>query len=229
MVKPIFLFDSQEQWFPVGVEESLRASKASLVLSTGSRCDLATAHADYAWWNEAKGVRLDFPKEMRHPASLPPVVYNRTQKGGGLVWDQYWLWYLYNPKNYAGVGKHEGDWEFVQIGYVGEQPVLMTCSQHHTGGKREFWNVQLRESDKRPVVYVARDSHANYFAPVQNIEDVADGRGKILADYEVRPFWPWASWGGRWGNSTGEGQSPQSPGQQGARWSKPHIYHSRSR
>jgi hypothetical protein len=214
---PIFVFDSEERWFPVGVEESLDAVRAVVPRS-------------FPGANNAHGVRdgvyIDFPPDMRQP-DLPPVVYHRTVGGGPLVWEQYWLWYLYNPKRYVGYGEHEGDWEFVQLGYTRDGlAVLATASQHHTGSKREFWATEVRGG--RPVFYVARDSHANYFAPGRTLEDIADGEGQTLRDYELRPFGPWATWAGRWGNSRGEGKSPESPGCQEARWHAPHLYHSSS-
>jgi hypothetical protein len=216
VITPVFTFDSRERWFPVGVEESLEATKPhGRSLVDGAPVPEAT--------------RLDFPAGMRQP-ELPPVGYHRVKDGGHLWWHQFWLWYLYNPKVYAGVGAHEGDWEFVQIGCAdkgGDRPVLITGSQHHSGGKREFWRtVRLGQ---RPVVYVARDSHANYFTPVADIEDQCDGKGRVLEEVEWRPFGPWASWPGRWGNSTGKGQSPESPGRQGFRWSAPHLYHGQAR
>lgn len=205
---PIFIFDSRERWFPVGVEESL-------------------APFGYKWGKDgfnARGGRLNFPADMK-PAKLPYVGYKRVVKGAPLDWHQYWLWYLYNPKDYLGHGRHEGDWEFVQIGVARETPILMTLSAHQGGNKREYWNVEVR--DERPVVYVARDSHANYFVPGrQGVEDECDGRGMIAHRIEWREFGPWAAWDGRWGNSTGLGQSPQSPGQQVRRWKAPHSYHS---
>jgi hypothetical protein len=215
---PIFVFDSREQWWPVGVEESLEASKALVPPSFPAR-----RLVDLRPGNRPQD-RLDFPADMRQP-DLPPVVYRRQLKGGPLTWRQYWLWYLYNPKRYAGFGEHEGDWELVQVGYCrAGEPILVTCSQHKTGSKREYWTVELR--DGRPVIYVALDSHANYFVPGQILEDSCDGQGRVLKDYELRPFGAWASWGGRWGNS---GNSPQSPGCQGSRWSEPHRYHSQAR
>ena len=80
----------------------------------------------------------------------------------------------------------------------------------------------------RPVIYVARDSHAMFFAPGRHNLDTCDGKGKRLTDYEVREFGPWHSWPGRWGNSTGEGRSPESPGCQGIRWKAPHLFHSQA-
>jgi hypothetical protein len=123
-------------------------------------------------------------------------------KGGGLVWHQFWTWWLYNPKTYAGFGAHEGDWELVQIGCAddaGERPILMTCSQHSGGEKREYWRVSL--DGGRPVVYVARDSHANYFAPERDVTDVADGQGERLEAIVWQEFGAWAYWPGTWGNS----------------------------
>ncbi len=131
-----------------------------------------------------------------------------------------------------GVGAHEGDWEFVQVGCAdpdGQRPILMTASQHQTGGKREFWMVE-KTDEGRPVIYVARDSHANYFNPgIMGVEDETNGKGRIVENYEIRDFGVWADYEGRWGNSKGKGKSPLSPGQQGNRWHRPHAYHSSAR
>jgi hypothetical protein len=178
---------------------------------------------------------MDFPP---HPESYEPqlrsqfgrVGYRRTQKGGGLTWVQYWLWYVYNPKRFVVTGEHEGDWEFAQVAYAGDTPVCMTLSQHHSGGARMWWNVQKR--DGRPLVYVARDSHANFFRPIDEIPefgDEADGKGEELDDIDWHEFGDWATWSGRWGNSNGAARSPQSPGCQGDRWNAPHRYHTTSK
>lgn len=224
MIVPVFVFDSREKWFPVGVEEALEL--ATQPLPWGFPAITATVAPEYR-------ARIDFPAGMTQP-DLPPVGYHRMQRGGGLYWHQWWLFYLYNPWSVAGVGKHEGDWEFVQTGCVdeaGDRPVLVTCSQHHSGGKREFWATTLgseRTSPGRPFVYVARGSHANYFnrGIVGDGTDFCDGQGRILADIEWRPFGPWASWPGRWGNSD---RSPESPARQAHRWSAPHLFHSSAR
>jgi hypothetical protein len=197
VITPIFALDSHEVWRPVGVEESLRA--VGLDDSVGRPL-----------------ARLDFPPDMAQP-DLPPVIYHEVIHEENLFWHRFWTWWLYNPKQYAGSGNHEGDWEYVAIGCCdrgGEVPVLLTYSQHHTGGKLAFWQAHVHEG--RPIVYVARDSHANYFQTLRNIEDEADGRGPIVHDYELRESYiqPWWSWPGRWGNSTGEGKSPESPGNQ---------------
>ncbi|MGH2985369.1 MAG: hypothetical protein ACRDLO_01610 [Solirubrobacterales bacterium] len=46
---------------------------------------------------------------------------------GGRDWLQYWFWLYYNPKNLFGFGKHEGDWEMIQLGLgAGEQPEVLS-------------------------------------------------------------------------------------------------------
>lgn len=156
--------------------------------------------------------------------------YRRTIEGGGLTWVQYWLWYLYNPKKVVVTGDHEGDWEFVQIGYAGEQPVCMTASQHRSGGAAMWWELERR--GRRPLVYVAFGSHANYFKRVDQLPGIGDdgnGKGEVLDEIDWRDFGSWSDWPGRWGNSTGEGKSPESPGCQGDRWHAPHRYHTSAR
>jgi hypothetical protein len=225
---PIFLLDSNEKFQPIAVE-SVEHSGATIVDANGKNTNKPVSLAALP----ASGGRMDFPKdaeaqEKRLRARFGNVGYHRTLTRGGLTWDQYWLWYLYNPKVFVHVtGNHEGDWEFVQIGSVAGTPVCMTNSQHQTGSARMWWDVELRDS--RPVVYVAVGSHANFFAPVSenpDIGDDGDGKGAVLDALEWREFGDWATWPGHWGNSTGQGQSPSSPGQQGARWSAPQKYHS---
>jgi hypothetical protein len=60
------------------------------------------------------------------------------------------------------------------------------------------------------------------------VGDDGDGAGARLGAIEWREFGPWATWPGQWGNSTGQGHSPDSPGSQGDRWKKPHRYHSKA-
>jgi hypothetical protein len=223
-VAPIFVFDSGETFFPVGVEESLAATHPKLVGRNGP----IAGPVDVSKLND-DCIRLDFPADMKQP-ELPPVGYWRVAEGGGLYWHQYWLWYVYNPWNVGGVGRHEGDWEFVQLGCTdqdGAKPVLVTYSQHHTGAKREYWAVSHERG--RPLVYAARGSHANYLAPVATVDDRCDAKGRRIDEIEWREFGPWATWTGRWGNSTGEGRSPESPGQQHSRWATPHLFHAAAR
>jgi Vacuolar protein sorting-associated protein 62 len=217
VITPIFKLDSQEKWRPQPAETA-----EALATINGRPVKLAALPST---------GRMDFPSTMTDPTNTPLVGYHRVVEAVNLWWHQFWLWYLYNPWNVAGFGQHEGDWEFVQLASVdaeGERPVLMTASQHRGGERREFWRCEL--AGKRPVVYVALGSHANYFTPGERGEDVADGRGRTLSRIKWREFDDdWATWPGMWGNSTGAGPSPTSPGNQGDRWRAPHLYHSAAR
>ena len=213
MIAPVFVLDAQESWRPVDVDDSL--AKYGYKWSAG-------------WRSGDRPVNvLDFPAAMDPGvfAKLPAAGYHRTALGGDLLWHQYWTWWPYNPKKYAGVGAHEGDWELVQLGCIdeaGDRPVMMTCSQHGGGEKREYWRVALE--DGQPIVYVARDSHANYFQPTRDVTDTADGKGERL-HLRWLDFGAWVKWGGKWGNSV------NSPGPLTTRraWKAPHAYHGQCR
>lgn len=225
---PIFLLDSRERFKPLAVE-SVKAVNAKLAGAGGHDGDTVSLDA-----LPEGGGRMNFPPnpetyEEEMQSRFANVGYRRVVKGGGFTWVQYWLWYLCNPKDYFVTGKHEGDWEFVQVGYAGESPFCMTASQHRSGEGRMWWEIERRLG--RPLVYVARDSHANFFTVVDQppeVGDDANGRGDVLDSVEWREFGDWATWTGLWGNSTEEGRSPQSPGCQGNRWNAPHCYHSKA-
>jgi hypothetical protein len=213
MIAPLFKLDSREQWHPCAVETIAQVGATV----NGQPIDLDNL--------PVAGGKIDMPKGMTQP-DVPAVGYRRIVAGGGLWWHQYWTWWLYNPKVYAGFGEHEGDWEMVQIACIGEdsdRPILMTFSQHGGGAKREFWSVEL-DDHLQPVVYVARDSHAMYPTPTRDVTDQADGAGEQLDPY-WHDFGSWAEWPGRWGNSD------NSPGGLSGRraWTAPHAYHSQAR
>ena len=94
-------------------------------------------------------------------------IYGRVARDGGRTWLQYWFWLYYNPKHLFGFGKHEGDWEMIQIG-LGEdvKPEVASFAQHNSGEARPWKKgaMDFAEDDpNRPVVYVAPFSHASYF------------------------------------------------------------------
>ena len=217
MIEPALILDSHEQWLPAPVDAIIEAG-AKIDGTHITSLDQLTAGTEQS--------RIDFPPDMRPLTSVVPVGYHRAEQAGGLWWHQFWLFYLYNPKKYAGFGEHEGDWEMVQLGCTdvdGDHPILMTFSQHDGGEKREFWRTELLVEGK-PAVYVARDSHANYPAPVRDVTDIADGRmGPIPVLWQE--LGPWAAWPGKWGNSD---NSPDPLTTRRA-WQAPHAYHGQAR
>jgi hypothetical protein len=165
--------------------------------------------------------------------------YWRFKEEGETTYLQYWFWLYYNPKDVLGRGRHEGDWEMIQIRLEREKPVCAVYAQHSHATKLAWKDVEHHtdEDGVHPVVYVAAESHASYFEagthPAFGRADNAYGDGpERMPDLEE--FGPWADWPGRWGNSTGilswlpaflwdppAGKSPESPGLQKTKWLDP--------
>src|SRR4051812_4654615 len=132
-------------------------------------------------------------------------VYGHARRDSqGRLWLQYWLFYYYNDFQLAGPlvsgGKHEGDWELVQVRLdASEKPVQAVFSQHKTAQSRAWADVRkATNSPATPLVHVARGSHANYFVPGSHWTgvwfDQADGNGpQITPALEVlgddQPAW----------------------------------------
>ena len=146
---------------------------------------------------------------MPHP-ELNNVVYGHAIEANGRLWLQYWLWYFYNDYQLSfALGTHEGDWEMVQFRMDDEagHPDVAVYAQHRYGEVRPWDKVE--KLGDRPVVYVARGSHASYFeAGFHQTEawyDLADGKRRmkhrpaleILETDEPA----WTRWPGRWGDT----------------------------
>ncbi len=169
---------------------------------------------------------------------------------------QYWLFYPDNPCVLAP-GRHDGDWELVQIrvrgGGATAKAVSATLAGHGKPETRAF-----DSSRGGPDVFVAVDSHASYFGegaqPNLPLSDACTPMSPGAVPQVVPiPLSPakvdWAHWHGRWGidggtgtwlalqlhwkrtpawlrrlNNLGAGESPPSPGRQGASWSQPRIF-----
>lgn len=194
--------------------------------------------------DEASDVLADAqrmqPQERYRNRAYGRVV--RTQKR---TWLQYWLWLYYNPKHLAGLGRHEGDWELVQVGLdAGGEPEVLTYAQHGGGERKPFEAAEHhRDGDGvHPVVYVAPFSHAAYFEPGTHFHlgGTDNPDGAIVEPLPaLEPFEAWARWPGSWGSSRGVlwgwspidlgGRSPRSPGRQRQRWSRPDQFHAEAR
>ena len=135
---------------------------------------------------------------------------------------QYWIFYSFNHWN----NLHEGDWENIQLLFdasdareaLAEDPVAVGYSQHE-GSERADWDADKLElvDGRRPVVYPAAGSHANFFDDALFLGSSAeqgvgcdDTRGPhveldpvvvtIPSDpSEARRSLPWIAFQGRWG------------------------------
>src|SRR2546423_4785572 len=114
----------------------------------------------------------------------PDVAYGRVVRGrSGRTWLQYWLLYAANPQDRGIVrtGRHEGDWELVEVALRGARPELAVFAQHHWAEACDW--TELEHRGESPVVYVANGSHASYphagepGRPWPDPDDQADRRG----------------------------------------------------
>src|SRR3954449_3402113 len=156
----------------------------------------------------------------RNPAYRDRIYGHARRDSQGRLWLQYWLFYYYNDFQLAGPlvsgGKHEGDWELVQVRLdASEKPVQAVFSQHKTAQSRAWADVRkATNSPATPLVHVARGSHANYFVPGSHWTgvwfDQADGNGpqispalEVLGDDQPA----WVLWPGTWGDTKPTGGS----------------------
>jgi hypothetical protein len=123
---------------------------------------------------------------------------------------------------------HEGDWELVNVILDSDGQPLEAAYSQHCSGQRKAWSEVEKDGD-HPVAYVALGSHANYFAPgagalgaipikpacippavapilpllpfLQVVDQVLAGPESERVQIRKIEGRPWASFGGRWGES----------------------------
>lgn len=204
--KPELRFDSLEAFFADSCAEMVVPnSLATLTPDAPRDSRLSISGKDY---------RSQYVRLIASQPSLRDRVYGAVRRGDGAAWLQYWFFYFYDdPTLAANLGAHEGDWEMVQLRIPdgASEPDVAIYAQHDYAERRDW--VEVERVSGRPVVYVARGSHASYFKPglydTKGWFDVADGEGR-RPDLELeviddsRP--PWVHWPGRWGDT-----SPRAP------------------
>lgn len=149
----------------------------------------------------------------------------------------YFYFYAFNPGTsvlripFLNFGTHVGDWEHTMLRFPSPNsaPSAMWYSQHANGQAFRYSSVEKDADGTRPIVYVAKGSHANYAIPgthshvIPNLnlpfgtlEDYTD-KGKkwdsLSSSYVYRfdvasgtftaygdaPV-EWLGWKGRWGD-----------------------------
>jgi probable HAF family extracellular repeat protein len=167
--------------------------------------------------DEEGSTTVDFQR-MHTQSQYANRVYGRVVPGSGSTKIlQYWFFYYYNPKTYLGFGAHEGDWEMIQlkIDAISNNPLEATYSQHHDGERCDWIHVP-RTASRRPIVYSAEGSHANYLSPGYHFnlgaEDYTsdDGEHVVPAVSDITAAPSWVGWIGQWGGSD---SSPTGPSQ----------------
>ena len=180
---------------------------------------------------------LDFPGNALNPScgyerwdrrlreGHEPAVYSHVASDParpGKLALQYWFFYTYNDWN----NLHEGDWEMIQLLFdaddseeaLAKDPASVGYSQHEGAEAADWGDEKLELVDRRrPVVYPAAGSHANFFDSALYVGSSGeqgvgcdDTRGPHL---ELEPkvitipseptaasaALPWISYEGRWG------------------------------
>ena len=229
---PILRYDSAESWYAESVSPFVGG-----LSRPGGRAD----HVSLAPTGE---------RPQHNGLSEPggDRVYGHAARGSdGRVWLAYWFFYLANDPRLLGrwlpAGVHEGDWEMIQLRLdpAGAVPNLALYAQHHHVGARRWEAVERDGSGDRPVIYVARGSHACYFDAGTHWTGVwferADGYGRrlappleVIADDEATSNW--ARWPGHWGTTEARtgvlarlglaAASPRGPGHQ-RQWRDPAV------
>jgi hypothetical protein len=122
----------------------------------------------------------------------------------------------------------------IQIHLVNERPDHAVYAQHSVAEGRDWRQVDILPTTQRPIVYVARGSHASYFEPGTQWTgrwfDHADGKRRspeltLEITDESDPEFRWLRWPGRWGDTKAGGSpldsdSPTGPAAH-AQWKDP--------
>jgi VPS62-like protein len=251
--QPYLRYDSHEQYFADAAEMftdgpgmRLRAAGSAKDIATaGHGLSLAFLGHDNAYPGTdiapAPGDTLGIPDRryreraaaLHEQPAIRNVVYGHVATDrDGATWLQYWYCYLFNDYNLIGfivkAGLHEGDWELVQLRLGGDgAPDHAVYAQHAHAAGRPWDQVERVPGTQRPVVYVARGSHASYFEPGTKWTgvwfDYADGkrqspeRQRLVHVVDGDHDFHWVRWAGHWGDTPRGGgvapaDSPRSPG-----------------
>jgi hypothetical protein len=152
------------------------------------------------------------------------------------AWLQYWFFYYYNnfPGQVINAGDHEGDWEMIQIKVDAKGIPHVAVYAHHKQASKCLWDglIRIGANDSRPVVFVARGSHASYpRTGARGTDHFVDGEQKrpVRGLIRIGSSTPqWLNWPGQWGSSDGSGffgePSPGGPKTQGDKWGDPEAF-----
>lgn len=249
--QPYLRFDSQEAYFADAAStmtdspgDTLKRHDGTVLATAGAGLSLALLGTDpYGGRPDAAAQPTDVlsiadrhyrerAAALHAKAEYRNVVYGHVATDSqGARWLQYWCFYFFNDYNLIGhlfhAGLHEGDWEMVQLRLgADDRPDHAVYAQHDHAQGRPWDQVDVVPGTQRPVVYVARGSHAAYFEPgakwTGHWFDYADGRRQSperqrLEVVDDSAAFAWMRWPGRWGDTPKGGgiapaDSPPSPG-----------------
>lgn len=207
---PIFVFEKDETCFPVDVNYHIdnsylyQVDVGQPIDYNPSAEDLSNYTLDDYYLDNQKGTIYDngIINDYKNSYLGSYTVYARVTSEAGSTVIQYWMFYAFNP---GTMNQHEGDWEMVQAVLTGGTPAHVMYSQHHSGQKAT-WS-QVDKNGDHIKVYVSRGSHANYLRSYSGVvgiaNDIVADNGKKLTstDYNIvlLESQPWLDFIGRWG------------------------------
>jgi len=195
---PIFYFEGEETCYPIDASYQIDYSDLNYVILKSEE----TSYYDNTYGTvKDDGVINHYQSVM---SSYDYTVYYRTTNdtATGSTIIQYWMFYAFNK---GELNQHEGDWEMVQVVFDNDVPSWVAYSQHHSGQKAT-WS-QVEKDVNHIKVYVARGSHANYLRSYSGkfgiASDIVGANGKILnpSEYTLDTLEDktWIDFEGRWG------------------------------
>ena len=207
---PIFYFEKEETCFPVDVSYHIdnsylyQVDNGIPISPSPTEEDLALYVVDGYYLDNQMGSIDDngIISDYRSKKLGSYTIYAHVVCTGESTVIQYWMFYAFNP---GTMNQHEGDWEMVQVILSGNTPTHAMYSQHHSGQKAT-WSQVEKEGDHIKV-YVSRGSHANYLRSYSGVvgiaNDIVGENGKQLSssDYDIvmMESQPWLDFAGRWG------------------------------
>jgi len=210
---PILYFEKEETCYPVDVDyfidNSVLYDSENNYIGSVTGDDLVGYITDEYYLDNQKGTVADdgvINDYQSMESALGYTVYAHVDVSGASTIIQYWFFYAFNK---GTMNVHEGDWEMVQVVISGGTPSEVMYSQHHSGQKAT-WDQVERDGDHIKV-YVSRGSHANYLRSYSGkfgiANDIVAADGKILnpSDYtlELLETQGWLSYAGLWGEYAG--------------------------
>ncbi|KAF1354131.1 hypothetical protein EJ07DRAFT_182773 [Lizonia empirigonia] len=181
---PIFRLHTEDQYRPASISEFLDHTRPQIERQNTLTLTHNVTLGDLDRFNNlgAKGgtdVYLtsygDVTKSPRWLDGTPPpydragidktgvIILAKKEKG---VMDVFYFCFF--AFNWGGIvlghqlGNHVGDWEHAMVHFVDGVPKYVWMSQHANGEAYKFKALEKDASGKRPVLYVAKGSHAIY-------------------------------------------------------------------
>jgi len=193
---PIFYFEGEETCYPIDASYHLDNSKLTCIEDFSEEtCFYDNIHGTI----HDNGVINHYQSVM---SSYGYTVYYREYTSGSTDIIQYWMFYAFNK---GELNQHEGDWEMVQVVLEGGEPSWVGYSQHHSGQKATW--AQVEKDSTHIKVYVAHGSHANYLRSYSGklgiASDIVGANGRIIkpTEYTLDTLEDktWIDFIGRWG------------------------------